>query len=85
MYNVKNLRSAICYKHKKNPMQMKIILMIKRLASTSISCPNEYENLMEMVEHMYFQLALRKNCKKKLQLIEIAWQKHSYGSKKYDV
>lgn len=43
---------------------MKIILMIKCLASTSISCPNGYENLMEMVEHMYFQLALKEKLQK---------------------
>lgn len=58
-------------------MQMKIILMIKCLASTSISCPNEYESLMEMVQHMYFHLALKEKLQKKLQLIEIAWLKHS--------
>lgn len=49
---------------KKNPVQIKAIMMIKCLASTSISCPNGYENLMEVVEHMYFQLAVKEKLQK---------------------
>lgn len=51
--------------------------MIKCLASISVSCSNEYENLMVMVEHMNFQQTLEKKLEEKLWLIEIGWQKHS--------
>lgn len=34
------------------------IMMLKCLASTLISCFNGYKNLMEMAEHIHFQLAI---------------------------
>jgi hypothetical protein len=41
-------------------------MMIKCLASIAISCSNGYENLIEMVEHMHFQLALEEKLQKKV-------------------